>query len=418
MRTGNCVSCGCTSTEIRSPVMTRSILMDCRGPAAEHSCHKVGRRRAIASLFAAATDASSFQLSWKRTLGGGYSGIAVSAGVLYTMYRRGNAEVVTALRASNGTAIWEHAYDAPFRPDNPEAREGPHCTPIVAGAYLVTAGVTGSIHAYHRESGKLLWRKDLRKEFRATEMGYGYSSHPLPYKDSVIVMAGGHLAGLLRLRLSDGRVIWQAQQFKNSNSSPVLIRVDGHDQVVAYTVDRLLAVTPESGELLWSQDNPMRHGQPIVPPLWCPGNLLFVSSAYDGSRVLELHQSGANATYRQLWGHERARNYFGSPVLLQGSVLFTSGTGGSSLLTAVELRNGRILWQSREILRAQLTLAADRLFALEESGLLSASRVEEKGVKVLGKLPLVKRPARTPPALADQKLYLRDHFDILEVALK
>jgi glucose dehydrogenase len=47
-------------------------------------------------------------------LGDGYSGIAVSEGALYTMYRRGPADVVVALDAASGKRLWEYAYEAPF----------------------------------------------------------------------------------------------------------------------------------------------------------------------------------------------------------------------------------------------------------------------------------------------------------------
>src|SRR5262245_40323540 len=51
---------------------------------------------------------------WSRTLGDGYSGIAVEGTTLYTAYRRGSQDVVTALDARSGKTVWEYAYEAPF----------------------------------------------------------------------------------------------------------------------------------------------------------------------------------------------------------------------------------------------------------------------------------------------------------------
>src|SRR6185369_12745402 len=42
---------------------------------------------------------------WSRTLGDGYSGIAVEGTTLYTAYRRGSQDVVTALNAGDGKTL-------------------------------------------------------------------------------------------------------------------------------------------------------------------------------------------------------------------------------------------------------------------------------------------------------------------------
>src|SRR2546428_8249928 len=51
---------------------------------------------------------------WSRTLGDGYSGIAVEGTTLYTAFRRGSQDVITALDARTGKTLWEYAYEAPF----------------------------------------------------------------------------------------------------------------------------------------------------------------------------------------------------------------------------------------------------------------------------------------------------------------
>src|SRR5688572_3198487 len=51
---------------------------------------------------------------WKRELGEGFSAIAVEGGRLYTMYQRGEQEVVIAMNATDGSTVWEQAYTAPI----------------------------------------------------------------------------------------------------------------------------------------------------------------------------------------------------------------------------------------------------------------------------------------------------------------
>src|SRR5215471_3820755 len=54
------------------------------------------------------------QKLWSHALGDGYSGIAEENGVLYTAFRRGSSEVITALAAATGKTVWEYEYDNPF----------------------------------------------------------------------------------------------------------------------------------------------------------------------------------------------------------------------------------------------------------------------------------------------------------------
>src|ERR1051325_4643907 len=71
---------------------------------------------------------------WQRELGEGYSGIAVERGMLFTMYRKDENEVVIALDAATGKTIWESSYAAPFSPEYDMTNgPGPHATPLVTG---------------------------------------------------------------------------------------------------------------------------------------------------------------------------------------------------------------------------------------------------------------------------------------------
>src|SRR5437773_834465 len=64
--------------------------------------------------------ASGPKVIWQRPLGEGYSSPSVEGGVLYTMYGRPGEEIVTAINATTGKTVWEHATTLSFRSDAPE----------------------------------------------------------------------------------------------------------------------------------------------------------------------------------------------------------------------------------------------------------------------------------------------------------
>jgi len=56
----------------------------------------------------------------------------------------------------------------------------------------------------------------------------------------------------------------------------------------------IIGVDPATGELLWSHPHDTIGDMTATTPVWSDGNLLFVSSAYNGgSRVIHLSLEGA-----------------------------------------------------------------------------------------------------------------------------
>ena len=210
---------------------------------------------------------------WQRELGEGYSAIAAERGMLFTMYRKGDNEIVVALDAATGKTIWEQSYAAPFSPEYDMSNgPGPHATPLVSGNLVFTSGATGKLLCLERKSGKVLWSHDLLSEFHGTLRVNGYSCSPIAYKDKVVMMVGGPSSSLVAFNQKDGSVAWKKHDFKNSTASPIVINVDGQDQLVAFMWGEIVGVDPNNGNLLWSHPHPVEHGLNTSTPVWGPDN--------------------------------------------------------------------------------------------------------------------------------------------------
>jgi outer membrane protein assembly factor BamB len=147
---------------------------------------------------------------WSRALGDGYSSIVADDKRIYTMYRRGEREVVIAMEAATGVTAWEYSYDAPFTKDYDMSNgPGPHATPLLAENYIFTTGATSKLHCLDKQTGRVVWSRDLIKEFNGTVRVNGYSCSPLAYKNSVIVMVGGAGSAIVALNQKDGSVVWK-----------------------------------------------------------------------------------------------------------------------------------------------------------------------------------------------------------------
>ncbi|HLY19851.1 MAG TPA: PQQ-binding-like beta-propeller repeat protein [Bryobacteraceae bacterium] len=357
---------------------------------------------------------------WGRDLGEGYSGIAVDGPVLYTMYRRGSDEVTLAAATATGKTIWEYTERAPFRAGmSMENGSGPHATPLVTADSVYTVGILAHLVCLDKKTGKPRWSHDLWGEFHGTPMDRGYSGSPIAWKDTVIMKVGGAGHALMAFNQKDGTVVWQKQDLVNSPSSPVLIQVDGQDQLVAVMSDEIAGLNPDTGDLLWKYPHATSWGLNIALPLWTADHSLYVSSAYNGGCVaLELHASNGKTQVKELWNTNRMRVHIGNLMRIGDTLYGSSGDFGPAPLTALDAKTGRLLWQDRSFPKATFIYADGKLIAVDEDGSLSLATVSPAGLKVLSRVALLRSNAWTAPALAGTVLYVRDRHSLMALDLR
>jgi outer membrane protein assembly factor BamB len=356
---------------------------------------------------------------WQRELGEGYSAIAVERGTLFTMYRKGENEVAVALDAATGKTIWEYSYAAPFAPEYDMSNgPGPHATPLVSGNLIFTSGATGKLHCLDKKTGKLVWSHDLISEFQGTVRVNGYSCSPIAYKDMVVMMVGGPSSSLVAFNRQNGSVVWKKHDFRNSTSSPIIINVDGQDQLVAFMYGEIVGVDPNNGNLLWTRPHPAEFGLNTSTPIWGPDNLLFMSSGYGGgSRVLRLSRTRDKTTVEEVWANSLMRIHFTNAIRVGDLIYGSSGDFGPAPFTAVNVKTGNVVWRHRSFPRASLLFADGRFIILDEDGHLLLATPTAEGLTVTSKAELLSNQSWTVPSLSGTRLYLRDRKNIVALEL-
>ena len=356
---------------------------------------------------------------WTRPLGSGHSAILASGNMLYTMYNQGEQEVAVALAADTGKTIWEYKYDAPSPSGmDYEYGVGPHSTPLLVGDLLYTVGATGKVFALDKKTGQVAWSHDLWKEYAGTKMGRGYSCSPIAYKNTVILTLGGQGQTLIAFNQKDGTVAWKNQTLDMSPSSPIIVNVDGQDQLIAFLGKVVAGIDPNNGNLLWSHPHVTEWGLNISTPVWGSDNLLFISSAYSGgSRVLKLTQKEGKTTAEEIWFHRRMRLHHGTAIRIGDYVYGSSGDFGPAFLAAVNVKTGEIAYQDRSFPKSNLLLAEGKLIILDEDGNLALATATPTELKVISKVSVMKNLAWTVPTLVGTKLYLRDRHTIMALDL-
>ena len=360
---------------------------------------------------------------WSRALGEGYSSIVADPDALYTMYRVDDDEIVVSLEAATGTTRWEHRYEAPLLEHMNygiwlrRGGAGPYSTPLLLGDVVYAVGATGKFHALDRKTGDVLWYHNLDEKFEMR--GYsGYASSPIVYDGNIILPVGGRGKAVVAFDPASGAVVWKNQDFRLAPASPILIDVDGQDQLVVFTPEDVVGLDPKNGDLLWSHPHKTEYGLNISTPVWGEGGLLFISSAYNGgSRVIRLTRANGETTVEKLWSTNRLRLHFGNAIRIGNLILGTSGDFGPAFFIAVDVETGEEAWRERSFGRSQMVHAEGKLVIVDEGGDVAIASAGPNGLEVHARTELLTENAWTAPTLVGTHLYVRDRKNIVAVDL-
>ncbi len=355
---------------------------------------------------------------WTRPLGPGYSSIIVADDRLFTAYRSGDDELVVALDPKSGTTLWETRYAAPV-PEGMDAQfgRGPNATPLWHGGRLYTLGVAGKLHCLDAKTGKEIWAHDLIKEFGAKVPEFGFSSSPVAFKDSLILPVGGPGCAVMAFRLTDGSVQWKKHDFANLYSSPILIQVDGEDEIALITGTHVVGLDPATGDMDWQLPFETQYKTNILTPVWGNDRILFISSVPEvGSRGLRLTRKDGKIAAEQAWETRKMQIGQGNAVRA-GDHIYGSSGDDVFFMTSIEASTGKVAWRERGLGKANVVYGNGKLIMLDENGTLAIAKASPEKFEIQSKASVLKKPAWTPPTLVGRHLYIRDTETIMALDL-
>ncbi len=151
-------------------------------------------------------------LAWRiKGIGGGDGAPSIAAGRIYGMSNRGSDEVVWALSESDGKELWVARLGQAFAQDMPQSKDGPGCTPTVDGGRLYVLGLGGVLACLQASDGKILWQRNLTRDFGGRLPMWSYRESPLVDGDRVICTPGGEDATLVALNKLTGETVWKSK---------------------------------------------------------------------------------------------------------------------------------------------------------------------------------------------------------------
>lgn len=383
-------------------------------------------------------------LAWKsKGLGGGDSAPSIAKGTIYGMSHRSEDEVVWALSEADGKEIWVTRLAPALKQKMPHGKEGPGCTPTADGDFLYVEGLAGDVACIQAKDGKIVWQKNLLKDFDGRSPMWSYRESPLIDGDKIILTPGGSDAILVALEKSTGKTIWKSLLPTNSPSgaaegpgsqrgfgggpgggagaayaSPIAIDFGGQRQYVQFTAKALIGVSASDGKFLWRYNKPANGpGINCATPIYHDG-FVFASSAYGaGGGVVKLSQD-TNSTVKadEVFFSKKLQNHHGGVIFADNCLYGANGGNEGGSLVCMDFSNGNILWETRNLgegkpAKGSIAMADGRLYYRNESGAIFLIEPSAKEYIEHGRFEQPDRtelPAWSHPVIANGKLYIRD----------
>ncbi len=319
---------------------------------------------------------------------------------------------LVCLERATGKVLWTRDVPATGSPDQP-----------YEGAYIILHGYSSSTPASDGENvycffgkagvcafdldGKQLWQTSVGERTH----NWGTGTSPVLYKDLVIVNASVESNALVALNKSDGKVAWRAQGMSASWNTPLLVDVNGRQELVVSVARRILAYDPQTGKQLWFSEGLALKGGYVCPSVIAHDGVIYVIGVRGRSEAMAVRAGGDGDVTKThiLWRLDKGANV-SSPVYHDGHLYWASDVQG--IFYCVNARDGKLVYQER------LKPASDRIYAspvLADGKLYVVSRTN--GAYVIEANPQFKLVAHNSlgdtsvfnasPAVADGRLFLR-----------
>lgn len=373
-------------------------------------------------------------LVWEFAKGSGYGSPAIAADRLVFVHRVADEEIVECLHPATGASRWRFRYATAFE-DRYGYNNGPRSSPVIDAGRVFALGAEGKLHCLDLGSGAIVWRRDLRADFKVRQDFFGTASTPLVEGRLLIINVGAPGGpSVVGLDAATGREAWRAgREWGPSYASPVPAVVHGRRRVFVFAggesdppAGGLLSIDPANGRVDFAFPWRSRVFESVNAS--CPvvfDNKVFISASYrTGSALVEVRP---DFTHRVVWTTGQFGLHFSTAIYRDGYLYgFDGRNEPDASLACVDAANGRIVWretpewvdsvemrsggQQRQTVstyRGSLLAADGQFLALGEVGHLLWMDLTPKGYREVSRAWLF--PAReswTLPVLSRGLLYV------------
>lgn len=276
--------------------------------------------------------------------------------IFFTMAQKdGNLRRIVCHDRADGKQLWKQDINYADKEQNWTRDWYANASCVTDGERVIASFGSAGLYCFDL-NGKELWKRtDLGK----WEHSFGNASSPLLYHDLCILYRGPDKKkgpnGLIGLDKKTGQTVWKNDETmprkKNPDAgswgTPIIVPIDGQDQLLycpGYTME---SVDPKTGKNLWTCDGLMEYV--YTSPLYSPKHKIAVAmSGYSKSALAVKVTGSAHYTTKDLlWHHPKNDQRVGSGIIV-GDYVYIYEEGNQERAIGpkcFDLKTGEEMWK-------------------------------------------------------------------------
>lgn len=335
-------------------------------------------------------------------LGEGYS-----SAVFYNenIYISGNedSEGYIYVLDKEGKFIRKSKYGTAYTDAFPNTRS----TPVIAEGklYMFTGyGVLVCMDAY---KGDILWSLDTQNELDGENIRWGVTENMIIDGDKLFCSVGGKNYNVIAVNRHSGDILWSSKGLGELSAyhSPLLIERGGLKILITMMASHIQGHDAETGELLWSYEQPNRWSVHPNTPIYADGAIACLSGYGYGTVKLNISQDGKSVS--KAWFNTQLDGRMGGLVKV-GDYLYGSGDTNRGW-HCVDWNTGESVYHDKTLGNGVVITADNLLFIYSDRGELALVKAQPDSFEITGKTKVELGTLQhwAHPVINDGKLYLR-----------
>jgi outer membrane protein assembly factor BamB len=276
--------------------------------------------------------------------------------------------------------------------------------------------------------GKELWSRDLGEFYHL----WGHGGSPILYQGKVLLNCSpGKNVFMTALDLETGKTLWKtdepqelkpetvAKGFGDYNTTggwvgswctPIVVKVEGKDQIVCTQPTRVVAYDPKDGRIIWwcngirSERDKVTHDLAYSSPV-VAGDVIVATGGFGGPALgVRLGGAGDVTASHRLWWKKGNPQSIGSGVFL-GDHVYIPFDGQ---IECRDPKTGKTVWQDRVRggIWGSIVHVAGRCYVTDRNGATVVFKAGPEKMEVLATNELGEKSNSTP-AVSDGEIFIR-----------
>jgi outer membrane protein assembly factor BamB len=226
-------------------------------------------------------------------------------------------------------------------------------SPVAADGYVFAEFGPYGIVCIEAKSGRIIWK---RTDITTENIPHGPASSPIIYKNLVILHHDAAVSHkITALDRKTGATVWQVNRppefyeglteaWRKSHTSPIIITVNGQDQLISVGAQLCQVFDPQTGREIWRVTYGGGDSTVSSPLFW--NGIVYINTGLKPTELWAVRADGKGdvTATNILWKCTENVPGISTPVIVNGLIYMVNEKG---VLSCLDAKTGQLVWKEK-----------------------------------------------------------------------